>query len=302
MSSWTAADIPRQSGKLAVITGANSGIGYYTALELARAGATVVIGCRDAARGEAAAQQLRGESGGAVSLIPLDLASLASVREFAARVRALHPQVDLLVNNAGIMALPRRELTVDGFERQFGTNVLGHFALTGLLWPALQASPAARVVTVSSLMAWSAWLDLGDLQSERRYSPMNTYSRSKLADLVFMLELQRRAAGSSVRSVGAHPGGSSTNLQRHAFSGMMGVFGQSAAAGALPSLYAATAPDVQGGDFYGPRSWFGMRGAPGPARVPRRARDPQIAAGLWAACEQLTGVRFELAAAGAQAA
>lgn len=300
MSGWQTQDIPRQGGKTAVVTGANSGIGYYTALELARAGADVVIGCRDPARGEEAVRTLREQSGGQVSLVPLDLASLASVRDFAEQVRASHPRIDLLINNAGVMAVPRRETTVDGFERQFGTNVLGHFALTGLLWPALQQSPAARVVTLSSLMAWAARLDLEDLQSERRYSPMGTYSRSKLADLMFTLELQRRVGDGHIISVGAHPGASSTNLQRHSFDGMMKFVGQSAADGALPSLYAATAADVRGGDYYGPRGWFGMRGAPGRARVPRWARDERIAAGLWQRAEELTGVRF--ADAGAQAA
>ncbi len=302
MSGWQTQDIPRQDGKTAVITGANSGIGYYTALELARAGARVVIGCRDAARGEAALKALREGSGGQVELVALDLASQASVRAFAAEVQAAHPRVDLLINNAGVMAMPRREVTVDGFERQFGTNVLGHFALTGLLWPALAASPAARVVTVSSMMAWVARIDLDDLQSERRYSPMGTYSRTKLADLIFTLELQRRAAGTSVISVASHPGGSTTNLQRHSFDGLMKLVGQSAADGALPSLYAATAADVRGGEYFGPRGWFGARGAPGRARVPRRARDERIAAGLWDRLEQLTGVRLDPAHMGAHAA
>lgn len=293
MSGWGTKDIPRLDGKTAVVTGANSGIGYYTALELARAGAAVVIGCRDAGRGEEALRGLRQQSGGQVSLVPLDLASLASVRAFAAEVRKTVPRLDLLINNAGIMALPRRELTVDGFEKQFGTNHLGHFALTGLLLPALQASPAARVVSVSSGMAWFGRLDIDDLQSERRYSPMGTYSRTKVANLLFMLELQRRAGGPALRSVAAHPGGAATNLQKHAFERSIKWFGQSAQDGALPSLRAATAEDVKGGEYYGPLL-LTMRGAPHHAWIPPWARNEQLAARLWLRSEELTGVRFEL--------
>ncbi|MCY1056840.1 oxidoreductase [Nannocystis sp. SCPEA4] len=300
MSGWGTKDIPRLDGKTAVVTGANSGIGYYTALELARAGATVVIGCRDAGRGEEALRGLRQQSGGQVSLVALDLSSLASVRAFADEVRKTHPRLDLLINNAGIMALPQRELTVDGFEKQFGTNHLGHFALTGLLWPALRASPAARVVTVSSGMAWMGRLDVDDLQSERRYTPMGTYSNSKLANLLFMLELQRRAGSPALRSVGAHPGGAATNLQKHAFTNSIKWFGQSAQDGALPSLRAATAPDVKGGEYYGP--WLlTMRGAPGRAWIPPRARNELLARRLWQRSEELTGVRFDLSQ-GAEAA
>lgn len=297
MGGWSTQDIPRQDGKVAVVTGANSGIGYFTALELARAGAEVVIGCRDAQRGEEAAASLRRQSGeGKVRLVPLDLASLASVKSFAEQVRAEHPRVDVLVNNAGVMAVPKRETTVDGFERQFGTNHLGHFALTGRLLPSLKASPAARVVTVSSTMAWVARLDLDDLQSERRYSPMGTYSNTKLANQLFMFELQRRARGTSILSVGAHPGASVSNLQRYSYAGVVRLFGQSSADGALPSLHAATASDVQSGAYFGPARWFGTRGAPVAARSPKRARDELTAARLWARSEELTGVRFDLPA------
>ena len=288
---WTPAQIEPLAGTTAIVTGANSGIGYHTALALARAGADVVIGCRDPARGEAAARSLQTSSGGRVTALSLDLADLASVRSFTARFLAERPRLDLLVNNAGVMALPRRETTADGFERQFGTNHLGHFALTGLLWPALLASPAARVVSVSSLMAWTARLDLGDLQSERRYRPMTAYSRTKTANLHFMLGLVRRAAGTAVRSLAAHPGAASTNLQRHAFDRSVKIIGQSAASGALPSLYAATAPDARAGGFYGPR-WFGAWGAPTTATIPGHARDEQVAARLWDISEQLTGVHF----------
>ncbi|MDC0722526.1 oxidoreductase [Nannocystis bainbridge] len=293
MSGWGTKDIPRLDGTTAVVTGANSGIGYYTALELARAGAEVVIGCRDAARGEEALSGLRQQSGGKVELVPLDLSSLASVRSFAEQVRRAHPRLDLLVNNAGIMALPRRETTVDGFEKQFGTNHLGHFALTGLLLPALRASAAPRVVTVSSGVAWGARLDIDDLQSERRYTPMGTYGRSKLANLMFMLELQRRAGDTGLRSMAAHPGGASTGLQKHAFTRSIKLLGQSAQDGALPSLRAATAADVRGGEYYGPRILL-MRGAPIRAWVPPQARNEQLAARLWQRSEELTGVRFDL--------
>jgi NAD(P)-dependent dehydrogenase (short-subunit alcohol dehydrogenase family) len=294
--AWTTEQIPRLTGTTAIVTGANSGIGYFTALALARAGADVVIGCRDPARGDAAARDLQSASGGRVTQLPLDLADLSSVRTFVDRFLSDHPRLDLLVNNAGVMALPRRETTVDGFERQFGTNHLGHFALTGLLWPALRRSPAARVVTVSSLMAWSARLDLDDLQSERRYRPMDAYSRTKLANLHFMLGLARRAEATDIRSIAAHPGMAATNLQRHAFDRLVRIIGQSAAAGALPSLYAATAPDARAGGFYGPR-WFGAFGAPTTAWIPGHARDERIAARLWDQSEQLTGVRFPAGAA-----
>jgi NAD(P)-dependent dehydrogenase (short-subunit alcohol dehydrogenase family) len=293
LRGWGTSDIPRLDGKTAVVTGANSGIGYFTALELARAGAEVVIGCRDPKRGEEALRSLRERSGGKVELVALNLASLASVRAFADEVRRLHPRLDLLVNNAGIMAPPRRELTADGFEAQFGTNHLGHFALTGLLWPALRASPAARVVTVSSGMAWLGCLDVDDLQSERRYSPMRTYSASKLANLMFMLELHRRAGGPALRSVAAHPGGATTNLQKHAFTRSMKLIGQPAEDGALPSLRAATAEDVASGEYYGPRVLL-MRGAPIRAWIPPQAHNEAIAKRLWLRSEELTGVRFEL--------
>ncbi len=294
--AWTTEQIPTLTGTTAIVTGANSGIGYFTALALARAGADVVIGCRHFARGDTAARDLQRASGGRVTQIPLDLADLASIRGFVDRFHGERPQLDILVNNAGVMALPRRETTVDGFERQFGTNHLGHFALTGLLWPALRRSPAPRVVTVSSLMSWSARLDLEDLHGERRYRPMNAYSRTKLANLHFMLELARRAEATNVRSIAAHPGMATTNLQRHAFDRLVRIIGQSAAAGALPSLYAATAPDARAGGFYGPR-WFGAYGAPTTAWIPGHARDERIAARLWDLSEQLTGVRFPAGAA-----
>jgi NAD(P)-dependent dehydrogenase (short-subunit alcohol dehydrogenase family) len=294
-TNWNSRDIPHLEGKRAIVTGANSGIGYFTALELARAGAAVVIACRDHARGSEALDRMRAQSHGAnISLEVLDLASLSSVREFSGRVCASNQSLDILVNNAGVMAVPNRELTQDGFEMQFGTNHLGHFALTGLLLKLLLAAPAPRVVTVSSAVTMWASLDLKDLQSERNYRPMKTYGQSKLANLLFMLELDRRARSSGLVSVGSHPGTSVTNLQRFAFGRLVRVFGQPAERGALPSLYAASAPEVIGGSYFGPRDWFGTVGAPAPASIPRRAQDAGVARALWEASEALTGVRIGL--------
>ncbi len=292
---WNSHDIPNLGGKSAIVTGANSGIGYFTALELARAGAAVVIACRDRVRGEEALVRLRAQAPSAiVSLELLDLASLSSVREFSDRVCASHKSLDILVNNAGVMAIPERQVTPDGFEVQFGTNHLGHFALTGLLLELLLAAPAPRIVTVSSAVTMWAGLDLSDLQSERHYRPMRTYGQSKLANLLFMLELDRRARSRGVVSVAAHPGTSVTNLQRFAFARLVKVFGQSADRGALPSLYAASAPEVVGGSYFGPRDWFGTAGPPAPASIPQRARDAGVARELWEASEALTGVRTGL--------
>ena len=301
--NWSARQIPRQDGKRVIVTGANSGIGYHTALELARAGAEVVLAVRDGARGQEAAKALLAEVPAAkVTVEALDLASLASVRAFAARIVADGRPLDLLINNAGVMALPTRELTTDGFERQLGTNHLGHFALTALVWPRLRAAPGARVVTVSSSVAYFAKLDLANLQSERRYGPMRTYGQSKLANLLFMLELHRRAAGLGVVSIAAHPGATATNLQRESAvsSWFVRQLGQSADQGALPSLYAAVG-EVQGGTFIGPRDRLGMVGPPRIARLPKRALDSAMAQALWARSEELTGVRFAIEGAAAPA-
>jgi NAD(P)-dependent dehydrogenase (short-subunit alcohol dehydrogenase family) len=205
--------------------------------------------------------------------------------------------VNLLINNAGVMAIPRRETTVDGFERQFGTNHLGHFALTARLWPLLRVARTPRVVTVSSAMAYVGRLKLESLQAESGYSPMGNYSNSKLANLLFMMELHRRVQGMGLVSVAAHPGASATELQRDSsFSAwMVKRIGQSAAQGALPSLYAAVG-EVQGGTFIGPRNRMGMVGPPSLARMPRRALDPLLAKELWSRSEDLTGVRFSIEA------
>lgn len=290
---WSARDIPHLAGKNAVVTGANSGIGYPTALQLARAGAAVVIGCRDETRGAAALDRLRAEAPGApITLEALDLSSLASVRKFAERVRSSRARIDILVNNAGVMAIPERRLTPDGFEVQFGTNHLGHFALTGLLFDRLLAAEKPRVVTVSSGVAAFGKLHLDNLQSERHYVPMRAYAQSKLANLLFTCELDRRARSRDLLSVAAHPGATATNLQRYAFGRITKIVGQSPERGALPSLFAATDPDVVGGSYYGPRNWFGLSGPPTLVSLPRQARDVDLARRLWEASEKLTGVTF----------
>jgi NAD(P)-dependent dehydrogenase (short-subunit alcohol dehydrogenase family) len=301
---WTSRDIPDQSGRRAVVTGATSGLGFETALELARHGASVTLAVRDAARGSAAAGAIRDRSpGAAVAVGRLDLADLSSVRAFAAGWKG---SLDVLVNNAGVMALPHG-LTADGFEMQLGTNHLGHFALTGLLLPALLAGRHARVVTVSSTAHRTGAIDLDDLQGERRYGRWDAYGRSKLANLLFAFELQRRidAAGLDLRSVAAHPGYAATNLQaagprmegralRQAFfaAGNL-LLGQPAARGALPQLYAATAEDVRGGEYFGPRGPLESRGSPTRVRASARANDPELAKRLWEISEELTGVTYE---------
>src|SRR4051812_21940576 len=307
VSDWSTADIPSQQGRVAVVTGTNSGLGFVTARELARAGATVLMTSRNPARGADAEQRLRADVPGAdVHLEALDLASLASVREFAARVRAAYDGLDILVNNAGVMAIPRAT-TADGFEMQFGTNHLGHFALTGLLLPALLEQKDSRVVTVSSSGHKAGTINFNDLLSEKSYWSWRAYTQSKLANLLFAYELQRRltAAGATTISVAAHPGYSATNLQavgpQQSGNKVMGllmnlgnvVFGQSADDGALPQLYAATASDVEGGQYFGPSKLLESRGAPKLVDSTSRSKDPETAARLWSVSEELTGVRYD---------
>jgi len=300
---WTAADIPDQTGRLAVVTGANSGLGMITAQELARAGANVVIACRNLDKGEQAADQIRGSVPAAkLDLRELDLADLGSVSAFADRLHAEHDTLDLLVNNAGVMAPPRR-LTHDGFESQIGTNHLGHFALTGRLLDLLLAATQARVVTLSSGAHRMGKISLEDLQSEDGYNNWRAYGQSKLANLMFCFELQRRAtaAGVAMRSVAAHPGYAATNLQfagpsRFYEKAIMGVankvIAQSAEMGALPTLYAATA-DVPGGSFVGPDGLMEARGYPHVVGAAGKAYDEQTWSKLWARSEELTGVSYE---------
>jgi NAD(P)-dependent dehydrogenase (short-subunit alcohol dehydrogenase family) len=308
---WSAFDIPSQTGRVAVITGANSGIGFCAARELARQRAHVVLACRDPAKGERAAAAI-GASVPAPSLQveQLDLASLASVRAFAARLR--QPQIDLLINNAGVMAPPRR-LTADGFELQLGVNHLGHFALTGLLLARLLAAPEPRVVTVSSLAHRGGRIAFDDLQSERRYDPWRAYGQSKLANLMFCFEFQRRAtaAGTALRSLAAHPGYAATNLQlagprrwweRLGLRVANRLFAQSAEMGALPVLYAASVPELAGGTFVGPGGVGQVRGRPRVVGAARHAYDREVWRRLWEVSERLTGVRYEFAAKWADAA
>jgi NAD(P)-dependent dehydrogenase (short-subunit alcohol dehydrogenase family) len=308
-NKWTAQDIPDQSGRTAVVTGANSGLGLETARELARHGAHVVLACRNTDKGEQAAQSIRADVGDAqVDVRALDLGSLDSVRSFAQALSSEHASLDLLINNAGVMAPPRRT-TADGFELQFGTNHLGHFALTGLLMGILEKGRDTRVVTLSSGAHKIGKIDFDDLQREQRYSRWRAYGQSKLSNLMFALELDRRlrAAGSSVLSVAAHPGYAATNLQAAAAPLMdrlimkVGnfVIAQSAEMGALPTLYAATAPDLEGGMFIGPDGMGEQRGYPRPVAPSQAATDEDVAARLWTVSEELTGVRFELPAGAA---
>ena len=299
---WTAADIPDQHGRVAVVTGANSGLGLATARELARAGAQVVMAARNTGKGEEAARRVRAEAPEAdVTVEALDLASLDSVRSFAQRVRGGHEHLDLLINNAGVMAPPRRT-TADGFELQLGTNHLGHFALTGLLLDAMEGREDARVVTLSSGAHRIGRIRFDDLQGERFYFRWTAYGQSKLANLLFALELDRRlrAAGSTVSSMAAHPGYAATNLQTAAppfldrLIGRLGnvVIAQSADMGALPTLYAATFGGLPGGTFVGPDGIAEQRGHPRPVGMASAARDEDVARRLWEVSEQLTGVRF----------
>jgi NAD(P)-dependent dehydrogenase (short-subunit alcohol dehydrogenase family) len=303
---WTPEQIPDQTGRTAVVTGANSGLGLVSARELARRGATVVLACRNAEKGADALQEIAQAAPGAqLELASLDLSSLASVEAFAEHFRSTHTGLDLLLNNAGVMAPPRR-VTDDGFELQLATNHLGHFALTGRLLGAMEGRPDARVVTLSSLAHRMGRIDFEDLHSERRYSRWRAYGQSKLADLLFALELDRRlrAAGSGVKSLAAHPGYAATHLQSAAVPTpdrlvmvvTNALVAQSADRGALPSLYAATEPGLDGGLYIGPDGPGEFRGHPRVVSPNRAARNEAVAARLWAVSEELTGVHFELPA------
>jgi NAD(P)-dependent dehydrogenase (short-subunit alcohol dehydrogenase family) len=305
MARWTTAEIPDQTGRVAIVTGANGGLGYITSRELASHGAQVVICARDEVRGKEAVARLIADVPEAdVELRALDMANLSSIRTFADGIQASYPAIDLLVNNAGVMAIPRRE-TADGFEMQFGTNHLGHFALTGLLLPLLVNTAGARVVTVSSNAHKPGKLDFDDIMHERSYRRWRVYSDSKLSNLLFAFELQRRlsAIDAPLISVAAHPGTAATNLVRpgaegnpiKAFIMTWGVraVGQSVAQGALPQLYAATAPEVRGGEYYGPNGIAENRGYPKKVDSTAASKDTETAARLWALSEELTGVTYD---------
>lgn len=308
---FTETDLPDLHGRHVVITGANSGIGFEAARAFAAKGAHVVLACRTRSKGEEALERIRAANPSAeLTLESLDLASLASIRAFADRVRATLPSLDLLVNNAGIMAIPRQE-TADGFEMQMGTNHLGHFALTGLLLPSLLATPGSRVVTVSSVgHHFVRRVKLDDLHARRGYQKWIVYCRTKLANLLFTFELQRRLDVARARTiaVACHPGFSSTNLQfvgprlenAKLTAAVMRLnnryVAQSAADGALPTLYAATA-ELRGGEYVGPQGLFELRGAPGLACVGGQARDTDAARALFELSERETGVTFDFRAA-----
>lgn len=297
MARWTSKDIPDLSGQVAVVTGANSGLGIETAFALAGAGAAVVLACRDESRGKKALESIRSSFPDAeLELASLDLADLGSVRRFADSFLSAHEALDILVNNAGVMAIPERRSTADGFEMQFGTNHLGHFALTGLMLPALLKRPA-RVVSVSSWAHRMGRMNFDDLNSERGYRKWVAYGTSKLANLLFTYELDRRsqAAGTELVAAAAHPGYSNTHLQSDTIFSFTNRFAQSSAHGALPSLYAATAPGVGGGDFYGPDGMLQYRGYPKRVDSSRAARDGAVAKRLWDASEELTGVTYDFA-------
>jgi protochlorophyllide reductase len=300
--AWTVADIPDQRDRVALVTGANSGLGLETARALANRGATVLLACRQAERAEAARGQLAAEATGRLEILPLDLADLASVAAAAAEVGRRWSRLDLLINNAGVMALPR-QLSADGYERQFATNHLGHFALSLALLPLLQGTPGSRVVTVTSGAHHFGRIAFDDLQGETRYDRWRAYAQSKLANTLFALELQERlrAMGSATLSLAAHPGVARTQLQPKSVAAgggrlealayrLMDPLFQSAAAGALPQLHAATAEEVSGGVLIAPASLAEMRGAPGRGRLPAAATRPEERARLWEISEQLCGI------------
>ncbi|MFF0434517.1 oxidoreductase [Streptomyces sp. NPDC004327] len=305
IKDWNADHIPDLTGRVFVVTGANSGLGLATTRALARHGAHVVLAVRDERKGEGAARDIAAQVPGArLDVRRIDLADLDSVREFAAKLRADHPHLDVLVNNAGVMA-PPRTLSAQGHELQFAANHLGHFALTGLLLDRLAAGREPRVVTVSSLQHRKGSIHFGDIDGARGYAPMGFYNQSKLANAVFGHELHRRltAAGSPVRSVLAHPGYTATNLQndtpvalvRLVFGRILGpLLAQSPETGALPQLCAATAPGVEGGAFIGPDGPGELRGAPKRVALAPTATDPETGRRLWELSERLTEVRYPL--------
>ncbi len=301
MTKWTAAEMPDMHGKVALVTGANSGLGLETTRALVIKGAHVIMACRDQEKGRRVKTSLEESiEGASLELAELDLASLASIRTFAQGFQADHTQLDLLFNNAGVMAIPQRK-TQDGFEWQFGTNYLGHFALTGLLLPTLLTTPQSRVITTSSFAQLLGKIEFDNLNSERSYSRWSAYGKSKLADLMFAFELQRRLkrAGATTISVAAHPGYAHTSLQSTSANASQAISehlmytlygGQSAAMGALPQLYAATSPHIYGGEYVGPDGLFGMSGYPKKVRGMKSAYNEQVAARLWEVSVELTGV------------
>jgi NAD(P)-dependent dehydrogenase (short-subunit alcohol dehydrogenase family) len=305
--AWTTADIPRQDGRTAIVTGANTGLGLETAAALAEAGATVVLACRDTGKAEDARALIDARGGsGRVEILALDLGDLSAIAEAAAETRERFPSVDLLINNAGVM-IPPRMTTADGFELQFGTNHLGHFAYTGQVLETLLRTPGSRVVTVSSLAHQQGRMRWDDLDWERSYDRMAAYSQSKLANLLFTFELDRRltSAGAGTVALAAHPGLSSTDLARYLpgatlpglkqlAGAVIGLVFNSAADGALATLRAATDPDATGSQFYGPSGPREIRGRPVLVMPRSHAVDEDDRARLWTLSEHRTGVRYPL--------
>jgi len=309
-TAWTAADVPDLSGRTVIVTGANSGLGKEATRIFAEHGAEIVMACRSVARGRAAADEIRNDGvEGDLSVRELDLADLDSIESFAESVLADHEDIDVLCNNAGVMAIPRSE-TVDGFETQFGVNHLGHFALTGHLLDRLIETPGeSRIVTHSSGAHERGTIDFDDLQGEADYAKWDAYAQSKLANVLFAYELDRRldrAGVPSVTSVAVHPGYAATNLQRRGpeqagstirvwlMQLANAVFAQPASRGALPMVYAATADRIDGGEYVGPAGFMNMRGYPEPQRSSDRSYDENLARRLWDVSESLTGVEYEL--------
>ncbi len=295
---WTAENIPDLTGKVAIVTGANSGIGYETAKELAVHGAETIMACRSMNKGQEAIEAiLKDHPAASVVLMHLDLADLEYVRQFAHDFMDKYDQLDILVNNAGVMALPKRHETAQGFEVQFGTNHLGHFALTGLLMPLISKTPNSRVVTVSSAAHIIGRIRFDDLQLEQTYDPTAAYGQSKLANMLFTYQLHRlfERSGNDSISLAAHPGWTKTNLQRHSNLMMFlnQFFAQKTDVGALPTLYAATADDAGGGEYYGPR-WLQIWGTPVETSSSARSQDEDTARRLWQVSEELTGVKYHL--------
>ena len=299
MAPFDPAALPPQSGRIAIVTGANTGIGYETALALAKTGMTVVLACRDLSKANQAQAQIQAQVPGAdVIVMPLDLSQLASVREFAGAYRDRFARLDLLINNAGVMGPPYRQ-TEDGFEQQMGVNYFGHFLLTELLLDLMPNTPESRVVSLSSNAHKMGQIDFSDLQSESSYSPMGAYAQSKLACLMFALELDRRLKEGDRRvlSVCAHPGGSPTELGRHIPAAMALLLRftllpltHSPDQAALPTLYAALSPEVEGGDYFGPQGFLEFSGEPGPVSPSSGAQREDVARELWTQSERLVGL------------
>ena len=295
-TNWINENIPDQTGKLALVTGANSGLGYEVSLGLALRGATVVMACRNLKKGEEAAAKIREENpSGEVRLMQLDLADLNSVKQFVEAFRAEYSHLDLLVNNAGVMATPYGE-TADGFELQFGINHIGHFAMTGQLLGLLENTPGSRIVTVSSYAHWFGRINFDDLNGKKFYYRWLAYTQSKLANLLFAYELQRKLSqnGKDTISVAAHPGYAETNLQQHSamWSFLNPIMAQSQEMGALPILYAATRPEIEGGEYIGPDGFLGQRGYPFKGFSSHRSHNETVARRLWDVSEELSGIKY----------